>query len=120
MHKLPTKEQKFKIYTLALELYSKHPDVLGMCWAIASAQRKLEYLPINKDNPSKIRFLLESVIHEPENNMEANFPEIYQYKPKSKWVSEFWWDVPSEYGRHKRIKILKAAIEACKPIKKKL
>jgi hypothetical protein len=121
MHKLPTKAEKHKIYKRALEIYHKSPNVSGMCWAIVMAQRDLGFK--TSDNPYyslRVKFLLETSKHEPENNMENNFPEIFQYKPKSKKVNEFWWDVYNQYGQKKRIAILTAAQEACKPIKRKL
>jgi hypothetical protein len=112
-HKLPTKEQKFKIYTLALELYRSSMGS-GMCYYISRAQKQLSmFVPNSLTN---IKFSMKAIEEDKFNNLELNFPEIFKYKPKLKFVYQYWWNCYTEYGQRKRIKILKEAIEACKPI----
>jgi hypothetical protein len=113
-HKLPTKEQKFKIYTLALELYRNNLNG-GMCLYITKAQMRLRMRIRTPYSDLKPKFPLKEV-----EDFELNFPEIFAYKPKRRSVYEFWWDTYTEYGQRKRIKILKAAIEATKPINSNL
>ena len=96
-----TKEERHKIYTIALELFVNDRSIdVGMCYYLRKAVQIIHGI-----SNSKL-----------EQDTMLMFPEVLKHKPKNAGVYWFKLDVdPNSKSNVKRLKILKAVINKTKP-----
>lgn len=92
-----TKEERHKVYKEALIVAAdQYPNKTGMCFWLREAA---DNLGIDSD---------------PYNNLEFDFPEVFEAKPDKTFSQMFWFE-RGHYGYDARIRIIETAIKQTQP-----